>query len=1180
MNGSPFHSVHCGAGLLVLLSVLLQSHYVLAQPEYFMRDTTVTDCEGVLYDSELGELTGHYDHSEDYSFSICVSGADQILLDFTFFHSEEQYDQINFYDGPDASSPLIAGPFSGRTDIPQIVATSGCLTVRFVSDANVAEPGWRAQWRTSNFDPPTAPIISLVDDPVCPVSELLIDLDRAVHCDSLYPAAVTLIGPKVVAITSVEAVGCSGDSTRQFRVRFTPPLDFGGVYRVRLRTIVPYCTTPYILTSQLSFTLTGCPLAIRLLVQDEDDLCVGDFTRVRAEVTGGLRSTYVYTWTPVPSSEDTVQVGPINGPYTVSVSVSDATGASATASITITPNAAPTIVGGDRQMCQSVDAFLLEAIPPGGRWVADGMYYSFDRYRRLYEPQLTDGIRDVIEYEAPNGCTTEVTYTFTELDYGTDDAACPGSAPFAVSGGSPAGGTWTGANIDADGTFTPTADTGTYTVTYQHPNGCSGSKEVHVQFPAGIAQDTFCESEPRVELDITPSGGIWTGNGISRSDRGWFSPGSAGPGPHTLEYFAEGCGTRDVDVFVKEIDAAEGFTACPDEDPRILPGNWRPAGGTWYGRGIIDPTAGLFDPKLFGRGVDTLTYHAPNGCSDRRSVAVYYTFVRPAGDTLELCSADERVQLTPGGAYFQRPITGVWTGNGVVMDGDDAYFDPSVAGVGLHDLEYVANTCVAPVVVRVGQSPDWYGDTLCVGTDPVALQSAAAGTEWTGPGIINPFDGIFDVSVSGVGRHEVYAVSPEGCEQLAEVYVPQEVLLDFTAPDPVTCFGVSPIDLQLQPADARLYLGDSLLSQNLSSAALGEGMFTVELRAGEVGCEDIDSFALEILPPLALTGTLGEDTLCYGEGTRIDVSISGGRERTRTLSWTDLASGQLLSRTLAPRSSQTYVATLDDGCSDPVQQSFRITVHDEVTAEIMEGPIVCYVDSTSSTVLPTGNSNYAVAWRTDGGTTAGESYLGRPGTYDVEVTDLATGCVLDTSARLPGYEPIVASFSPNPTGCVLPGDDPVQLLDRSRGATDGVWLFADGTAIPYEEGFAPRFTPVDTGRFEVRLIIENDGGCMDSTVVQICVEEDTRLWLANAFTPNADGTNDEYRITGRGIYGIEWLIVDRWGTIVFTADDLDAGWDGTFEGELMPEGRYTLRARYLDSQGNWQTKSSPVVLLR
>ncbi len=1164
---------------LVLVSMSTQAS---AQPEYFMQDTTVTDCEGVLYDSEQGDLTGHYDHNEDYTFTICITGADDILLDFNFFHSEEDYDFITFYDGPDNTAPVIAGPFSGRVTIPTIIATSGCLTVHFSSDANVAEPGWRATWRTSNFSPPTPPDLTLITVPSCPLQELVIELDRPVHCDSLYVGAVALTGPKIVDITSVDAINCNGDSTTQFRVRFAPALDFSGRYTLELRTIVPYCTTPYILYSEVEFRLQGCPLAIRLSVDDDEGLCSGDFARITADVSGGIRGTYRYTWSPVASRADTVRIGPLNGATTVRVDVVDAAGNAATASIVVEPLPSPVIVGGNRSMCQSVAPFELRALPPHGEWDAAGLFYGYDRSKGLYDPQLTDGSSDIITYTAPNGCTSQVTYTFTPLDYGTDDGACLGANPFDVSGGTPAGGVWSGPNIASDGRFTPPGDTGTWRVTYTHPNGCSGSKDIHVGIETPIVQDTFCESVPRVTLQISPRGGVWTGPGMSFGSRGWFSPGSAGAGPHTLNYFAEGCADREVEIFVKEIDAFDGFTACPIEDPRILPGNWRPAGGTWYGRGIIDPTDGLFDPGLFGEGSDTLTYHAPNGCTDRRTVSVYFTFTRPQDDTLEMCTDDAPMRLTPGGRIFQRPLdVGRWSGSGVSYANDGrAYFDPRVAGLGLHQITYTANTCEAHNWVQVGQSPEWYGDTLCVGSDPVQLSSAAANTEWAGQGIINGIDGIFDVEEAGVGLHEISAFSAEGCRQTANILVPAAANLSFTAPAAVACFSDSLLNLELTPAATLLSEAGSTLPQNLSPAALGEGLHNVVLRAGTPGCEDIDSFSLEVLPPLRLSAKPYTDSLCFGDGTSLGVAPAGGMERDWQVRWSDLPNWPLYERQVLPQQNTTYRATLSDGCSNDVTLNLPVVVHPQVDADVDEGDTVCSTDSTSTLVIPLGSSRYEVKWYVPGGPHFGEFYAGTPGYYDVEVLDEATGCTHQLEARLPGWPVVAASFSPSPTECILPGSDGVTLLDRSRGATKGTWFFPDGSTRAYEQGRNETMSFADTGYYEVKLLLENEGGCTSRDSVTICVHEPTKLYLPTAFTPNGDGLNDTYRITGQGIYDIEWVIVDRWGTIVFEGNEMDDAWDGTYKNQLLAQAQFTLRAKYINESGREEEAQAVLWLMR
>src|SRR5690554_7082223 len=98
---------------------------VKAQTEYTMQNALVMDCEGVLLDSENGPEEGQYDHNEDYTFTICVPNAREIVLSFDFFATEENYDILTIYDGPDKNAPVIAS-YSGIIQPPPVVvANSG-----------------------------------------------------------------------------------------------------------------------------------------------------------------------------------------------------------------------------------------------------------------------------------------------------------------------------------------------------------------------------------------------------------------------------------------------------------------------------------------------------------------------------------------------------------------------------------------------------------------------------------------------------------------------------------------------------------------------------------------------------------------------------------------------------------------------------------------------------------------------------------------------------------------------------------------------------------------------------------------------------------------------------------------------------------------------------------------------
>ncbi|MBK7344754.1 MAG: CUB domain-containing protein [Saprospiraceae bacterium] len=142
--------------LLFILTTLIGSQTLSAQPTYMMSNALVTDCEGILTDSEAGQLPGTYDHNENFTFTICINQADKITLNFITFCTEEIFDIVRIYDGPDTLSTLIGGPYAGVVSPFSVTATSGCMTVNFISDPNVVCSGWVANWDTE-VDPPVPP---------------------------------------------------------------------------------------------------------------------------------------------------------------------------------------------------------------------------------------------------------------------------------------------------------------------------------------------------------------------------------------------------------------------------------------------------------------------------------------------------------------------------------------------------------------------------------------------------------------------------------------------------------------------------------------------------------------------------------------------------------------------------------------------------------------------------------------------------------------------------------------------------------------------------------------------------------------------------------------------------------------------------------------------------------------
>ncbi|HVI47018.1 MAG TPA: gliding motility-associated C-terminal domain-containing protein [Chitinophaga sp.] len=85
------------------------------------------------------------------------------------------------------------------------------------------------------------------------------------------------------------------------------------------------------------------------------------------------------------------------------------------------------------------------------------------------------------------------------------------------------------------------------------------------------------------------------------------------------------------------------------------------------------------------------------------------------------------------------------------------------------------------------------------------------------------------------------------------------------------------------------------------------------------------------------------------------------------------------------------------------------------------------------------------------------------------------------------------------------------------------------------------------------------------------------LHIPNAFTPNGDGTNDVFVITGLERYGQnELTILNRWGNHVFEQKSYSQNWDG----KGLNDGTYFYLLRVMDRNGQWLEFKGYITLLR
>jgi len=93
------------------------------------------------------------------------------------------------------------------------------------------------------------------------------------------------------------------------------------------------------------------------------------------------------------------------------------------------------------------------------------------------------------------------------------------------------------------------------------------------------------------------------------------------------------------------------------------------------------------------------------------------------------------------------------------------------------------------------------------------------------------------------------------------------------------------------------------------------------------------------------------------------------------------------------------------------------------------------------------------------------------------------------------------------------------------------------------------------------VALRNQNNLIESVSNAVVVEKPYALYSPNAFSPDGDGINDFFKISGQGIIDYQIEIFNRWGQMVYKSLDLGKGWDGTFKGKNLPTGTYVYKIK-------------------
>jgi gliding motility-associated-like protein len=96
---------------------------------------------------------------------------------------------------------------------------------------------------------------------------------------------------------------------------------------------------------------------------------------------------------------------------------------------------------------------------------------------------------------------------------------------------------------------------------------------------------------------------------------------------------------------------------------------------------------------------------------------------------------------------------------------------------------------------------------------------------------------------------------------------------------------------------------------------------------------------------------------------------------------------------------------------------------------------------------------------------------------------------------------------------------------------------------------------------------------------EICLTQPPKIWIPNAFSIN--GINDEFKpvISFADFTTYRMIIYSRWGQQIFESRDIDLGWDGTKNGNLIQEGNYMYYIEIQDGSGKLYEERGSLTML-
>jgi gliding motility-associated-like protein len=365
------------------------------------------------------------------------------------------------------------------------------------------------------------------------------------------------------------------------------------------------------------------------------------------------------------------------------------------------------------------------------------------------------------------------------------------------------------------------------------------------------------------------------------------------------------------------------------------------------------------------------------------------------------------------------------------------------------------------------------------------------------------------------------------------------------------------------------------INQTLTTTGLSQGTVVYEVTPTLNGCVGTpQTITVTVNPVPELFGSATHPELCSGESTFISVStfsattvfnwvvepfgVSGASAGTATGS--SILIEQALRTTGNAQGYVDYIITpvLTACAGTPI--TVRVYVNPLPVVSLTDGTICVNAAGVpfQTYLLDSGldNANYDFVWTFEGNTipnaTQATYSAGEVGTYTVVATNSTTNCVSNIARA------VVTATNPATAITVTQSDY------FSNNATLTVTVTGGNGTLLYQldEGILQEsnvFTGV-TGGPHIITVVDTQG-CTYLTQEVFIID------YPRYFTPNGDGYNDTWNITGLNQPDAKLFIFDRYGKLIkqIAPSSSSSGWDGTYNNEFLPSTDYWFTLDYTEN---------------